>query len=908
MLKRIRLTWKALLATVLVATATWSVLDLLQTDHLRAIFQTRLSAVLGEKAAANRILFDNHIRAYHQSVRLLAAQKSFLDHIADWSSASPPTTAPIHHERPPAWLPRASVLRGFTPLPILLLLDHAGVVRELYQGQIAPPPRVLMEPTPLLMELSHNQTFITAIAGTPYLITAETVVDGRGEPKATLMLAAPLNDEFLSRYQGPVGRYTGLVALLEGENQTIIATNQPDTLRSGVPLAATSEKFLVSGHSFFDYGSSDLLLQLVTLESTETLESLLRSILSTERHQRFITAGALIISCLLIMVWITRNIEQITRDIVDFSRNVLDSKTSPVPEQLDELQTLRTRFEQLTKEIIGTRDTLKMELEERKRIESVIRKLSRAVEQSPAAVMITDSTGRIEYVNPQFTVLTGYAADESLGRDPGFLKSGKTPAPTYKNLWETILAGQVWRGELHNRRKDGTTYWELNAISTIHDREQGTTHYVAIKEDVSLRIEMEKALEQARAAAEAAIQVKNDFMANISHELRTPLNTIIGCTNLVLEKTCGELNKTQRKYLKEVLTGADRLTVMIDDLLDISQVDTKQFILEKQMFELRGLVEGAAAMVASEAMAKNLEFTCQIHPRTPVRLRGDPVRLRHALLHLLGNAIKFTPHGKVTLLVEPAPPPADPGTIIITIADTGIGIPEELHTAIFDPFTQADSSMSRPYGGSGLGLAITKRIIELMGGSIRMMSQVNEGSVFIISIPLELPRQDLPYHQSVEPDASPACALPGRKALVAGKHPVNRLILKKLLLARGMEVSEASQCQVVENMAEETGAVDFDLICLDCSLSPSGGLEEIRRLRAIPGMAMAPILLFGGDDPRPLEDLANIQILPKPIRRAQVFRAINLALQIPLDGLDEGMEPAGHENGVPEAWTNGRSL
>ncbi|MBF0342501.1 MAG: PAS domain S-box protein, partial [Magnetococcales bacterium] len=770
------------------------------------------------KASANRILFDNHIRAYHQSVRLLAAQKNFLDYIADWPAPGEPQTRILHHERPPVWLPRASVLRGFTPLPILILLDHAGAVREIYQGQTAPVPRELLEPTPLLMELSHNQSFLTSIAGTPYLITSETLLDRQSEPKATLMLAAPLNDEFLSRHQGPVGRYTGLVALLEGENQIIMASNQPELLPSGIPLAQTSGRFLVSGHSFFDYGSSDLLLQLVTLESTETLESLLRSILSTERRQRFITAAALIISCLLIMVWITRNIEQITRNIVDFSRDVLDSQAHEPLEPQDELQTLRSRFFHLTQEIISTRDTLKTELEERKRIESAIRKLSRAVEQSPAAVMITNPQGRIEYVNPQFTVLTGYTSEESIGRDPGFLKSGKTPASTYKNLWETISAGQVWRGELHNRRKDGTSYWEINAISTIHDRETGTTQYVAIKEDVSLRIEMEKALEQARAAAEAAIQVKNDFMANISHELRTPLNTIIGCANLVLEKTCGELNKTQRKYLKEVLTGADRLTVMIDDLLDISRVDTKQFILEKQMFELKGLVEGAAAMVAIEARNKALEFSCTLHPDAPQRLRGDPVRLRHALLHLLGNAIKFTHQGKVSLTVESAPPPADPGTIVITIVDTGIGIPEELHTTIFDPFTQADSSLSRPYGGSGLGLAITKRIIELMGGVIRVSSRVNEGSTFVITLPLELPRQDLPAAPGPAPvmiSSSPVCALPGRKALVAGKHPVNRLILKKLLLARGMEVIEASQCQVVESMIDEAGQTQFDLICLD---------------------------------------------------------------------------------------------
>ncbi|MEO5346154.1 MAG: ATP-binding protein [Magnetococcus sp. YQC-9] len=904
MFKRIPLTWKALLATVLVATATWSLLDMVQTDHLRAIFQTQLSAVLGEKATANRLLFDHHMRAYHQSVRLLVAQKSFLDYIADWPETAMSSERVVHRDRPPPWLPRAAILRGFTPLPLLLLLDRDGQVREIHQGGSVSPPRELLAPSPLLLELSQNQTFLTAIAGAPYLISSETVVDKSGEPKATLLLAAPLNDDFLSRFQGPVGRYTGLVALVEGNFQTIIASNQPEILPSGIPLSGTSGRFLVSGSSFFDFSASDLLLQLVTLESTENLETLVKSILSTERQQRFITATALIIACLLIILWITRNIEQITREIVDFSRNVLDAKTGDTHDPQDELQTLRNRFQNLTDEVIDARDSLKGELEERKRIESALRKLSRAVEQSPAAVMITNPQGLIEYVNPQFTLLTGYSAEESMGRDPGFLKSGKTPASTYKNLWESIAAGQVWRGELHNRRKDGTTYWELNTISTIQDRESGTIHYVAIKEDVSLRIEMEKALEQARAAAEAAIQVKNDFMANISHELRTPLNTIIGCANLVTEKSSGELNKTQRKYVKEVLGAADRLTLMIDDLLDISRVDTKQFILEKQLFDPRGLVEGVAARVSAEARAKGLEFGCHIHTALPARLRGDAVRLRQALLHLLSNAIKFTLQGEVMLRVDPAPSPASVGTLFITISDTGIGIPEELHSTIFDPFIQADSSLSRPFGGSGLGLAITKRIIELMGGSIRLTSRVNEGSTFVITLPLEAPELDHPTHTADPPvvvDAPgvvPSGNLTGKKALVAGKHPVNRLILKKLLIARGLDVVEASQCQAVDSMVDETSRTLFDLVCLDCSLSPSGGVEETRQLRALPGMSATPVLLFGGDERRVAEELSEVLILPKPIRRAQVYQAVNLALKLPIDGgLEEGEAHGEGDNG-----------
>ncbi|MBF0293991.1 MAG: PAS domain S-box protein [Magnetococcales bacterium] len=878
MLARIPLTLKALLATVLVASATWSLLDTIQTSHLRAIFQERFTVMLGEKAAANRILFDNHIRAYHQSVRLLASQKNFLDYLDHWEPVDVSGKV-ARHDRPPAWLPRSSVLRGFTPLPLLLLLDAEGTVREIYQGQAEPPPRELLDPSPLLMELSHNQTFLTAIAGAPYLITSEVIPDKQGEPRATLMLAAPLNDDFLSRIQGPVGRYTGLVALLEGENLKIIANNQPATLTSGRPLAETMGRHLVAGQSYFDYGSSDLLLQLVTLEPIGAMESLVQSILAAERGQRFITAAVLILACLIIMYWITRNIGQITRDIMDFSKNVLDARSEESQPRMDELLTLRNRFIRLTGEIVSTRDSLRTELEERKRAEIAIRKLSRAVEQSPAAVMITDQQGRIEYVNPQFTILTGYSPDESIGRDSGFLKSGTTPALTYKNLWETISAGQVWRGQLHNRRKDGTGYWELNAISPIHDPEQGTTHYVAIKEDVSLRIELEAALQQAREAAEAAIRVKNDFMANISHELRTPLNTVIGCANLVLEKSSGELNKTQRRYLRELLGGADRLSAMIDDLLDISRLDSEQFILDKQLFDLHALVAGTEERIAARAREKSLEFLCEVTPSAPLRLVGDPVRLRHVLMHLLGNAIKFTHKGSISLRVELAPRPAAPGTLLITIADTGIGIPEEMQHAIFDPFTQADTSLSRAYGGSGLGLAITKRIIELMGGTIRVTSRVNEGSIFVLTLPMEMPQEE---NGSISANAAP---LPGRRALVAGRHPVNRLILKKLLLARELEVTELGECHATDAMNGADGApLHFDIICLDCSLSPSGGEEETRRLRTFPGLETPPILLFGNDDLRAkTADIPDLYVLPKPIQRSQVYAAINRALGMPED-------------------------
>ena len=896
MLRRLPLTLKALLAAVVVGAAVWYILDFWQTAHLKTIFQARLKEVVGEKALINRVVFDHNIKLHHQAVKLLAARSSLIDFVNTFHpggkrvgvsdreareqpvpDGSPPTERIIYHRHPPQWLPKASVLRGMAALRYLLLLGMDGTVWEVYQGQPEQPPQALLEPSPMLRQLSHDQTFLTTIGGQPFLIASEPVLDSSGHPLATLMLANPLDDAFLSDHQQTSSPYTGIVALLEGDDPRVIASNDSHAIPPGATLEKVMGRYLVAGQSFFDYGASDLLIQLVTLVDAESFESLSRSILRTERRQRLVTAIALILTSLLIVLWITRNLEQVTRNITDFSKNILGA-TPRISHNRDELFILREQFQNLAREIIRARDNLHAELVRRQEAEKEIRKLSHTVEQSPVAVMITDENGHITYVNPQFCRLTGYSSEEVLGNDSRFLRSGETPESAYKNMWETISSGGVWHGEFSNRRKDGTIYWESNIISRFLDPDEMVPHYLAIKEDISPRIEMERAMRQAREAAEAANQVKNDLLNNISHELRTPLHTITGCTNLLLGKEFGEFNKVQKKYLRNVLAGADQLFMLLSDLLDLSKVTTEQFILEERFFDLPELVESTNAMIAAHAREKGLAFACSIDPDIPARVKGDPVRLRQLLIHLLRNAIKFTPKGEVRMRLtrETVHCNHQPGSVCFIITDTGIGIPEELQQSIFDPFTQADTSSSRPYEGTGLGLAIAKNLIDLMGGRIQLQSKVDVGSAFFVSIPFEVPDA----RSDGGPDATHS--LPrGLHTVVAGKNPVNRLILKKLLISLGLEVTELAQCRAVEELLAAVGTHPPDLLCLDCSHSASGGIEEIRQIRNTPALQTLPILLFSSvsDAMRSQStQLIGIHFLSRPIQRDQLLETVQQAL------------------------------
>ena len=388
--------------------------------------------------------------------------------------------------------------------------------------------------------------------------------------------------------------------------------------------------------------------------------------------------------------------------------------------------------------LIGTDNTARKLVEaEQKKLDQRLRDQQfytrSLIESNIDALMTTDPSGIITDVNKQMEALTGCTRDELIGAP--FKDYFTDPERAEAGIKLVLSEKKVTDYELTACARDGKqTVVSYNA-TTFYDRNRTLQGVFAAARDVTERKRVEAELRAAKAVAESASQTKSDFLASMSHEIRTPMNAIIGIADL-LAKT--PLSPEQNKYVQIFRRAGDNLLNLINDILDLSKVEASQLELERTGFSLNDLLEKVTEMVAVRAHEKGLALVCEIAPNVPTDLVGDPTRLRQVLLNLLGNAIKFTESGEVALRVTPDADSSVPGALRFTISDTGIGIPGEKLGAVFERFTQADSSTTRRYGGSGLGLTISKRLVELMGGRIWVESEVGKGSVFSFAVPLEI--------------------------------------------------------------------------------------------------------------------------------------------------------------------------
>jgi PAS domain S-box-containing protein len=357
---------------------------------------------------------------------------------------------------------------------------------------------------------------------------------------------------------------------------------------------------------------------------------------------------------------------------------------------------------------------------------------------------------------------TGY----STWSDEMFRMKGLEPslqgAPTYAELerlftpesWarlnaegdKTARTGLPYEVDLETVLPDGRRGWVQARGEPVRDASGEIVGLRGISLDITERKSAENALRISEALAEAANRAKSEFLANMSHEIRTPLNGVIGMTDLVLDT---ELTSEQRDCLNTAKLSADSLLSVINDILDFSKIEAGKIELEVADFNLRDCVEEALKTFALRADEKGLELLCDIAPDVPEMVQGDSGRLRQIILNLMGNSIKFTQQGEIALRVEVETEDCDSKIIRFTVADTGIGIPYEKQKAVFDPFTQADSSTTRNYGGTGLGLAISKRLVSIVGGKIWLESEVGRGSQFHFTARLRSSDRDLAPHQDL---------------------------------------------------------------------------------------------------------------------------------------------------------------
>jgi len=505
---------------------------------------------------------------------------------------------------------------------------------------------------------------------------------------------------------------------------------------------------------------------------------------------------------------------------------------------------------------------------------------------------ITDVDGRFVDVNPEFARLTEYSREEIIGAvSPGVADSGYA-RPGGEYVESLRRTGQVRNFEVTIRSKSGVEIPVL--LSSVVVSLGGAWRVVTICHDIT-------DLEAARQKALAASKAKTEFLSSMSHEIRTPMNAILGMADLMGES---DLDSEQRRYLTTIISNGNALLELINSILDIARVESGRLSLEAVEFDVVELTEKVADTLAVRAHEKGIELAVRIGSGLPPMLVGDPLRLRQVLTNLIGNAIKFTGRGEVVIDVALNPGQSNPGSLLFSVRDTGIGIPPDVLPKVFSAFTQADSSTTRKYGGSGLGLTIVERLVALMGGSVWVESELGTGSTFYFTAELGLPPAVTNQSETLEHRGP---ELSGVRALVVDDNATARSIASAMLLSKGAVVTEAG------SGAEGLLAIDdanrnhtsFGVMLVDLQMPAMDGFEMIRRIRLGPNGNLPIVILVtsGGLTTRlnAMKDLGVNHYVVKPIKRRELYAAICDAMAELAAPADAVVEPR------PEVAPNGSS-
>ena len=495
------------------------------------------------------------------------------------------------------------------------------------------------------------------------------------------------------------------------------------------------------------------------------------------------------------------------------------------------------------------------DITQRKEAEEALRQSEQRVrtliEAAPIGIFVLDELGRFETVNDAFCALTGYTRDELTGREAFDL----APPEQREEHWSTYRAqvarGERDHGEFEGVAKDGARGTGLSTSVQITGPD-GRPRHLSFVIDITERKRAEEQVREANAELERASRLKSEFLATMSHEIRTPLNGVLGLADLLLATP---LDAQQREYATALRSAGDTLLALVNDVLDLSKIEAGHLELESQPFDPRQLVGDVVETLLAPAEAKGLVVASRVEPEVPALLRGDPVRLRQVLTNLVANAVKFTERGDVTVwgrLVEWANGAA---TVEMAVSDTGIGIPPEALPHLFDAFTQADATTTRHYGGTGLGLAIAKRLVEAMGGQIRVDSAVGQGSTFWVTVRLPVEAVGAPARATSEvtparagplatgrDDDAATIGQPGaaaRRVLVAEDNPVNQLVARGLLEGLGYTVEVVADGQ---QAVAALGRGQYDLVLMDCQMPVLDGYAAAAAIRRQEGGRRTPIV------------------------------------------------------------------
>ncbi len=533
-------------------------------------------------------------------------------------------------------------------------------------------------------------------------------------------------------------------------------------------------------------------------------------------HKELMVSLLTIIGAFFLTVWLTieRTVSRPVKRLASASRRLADGDfNAPLLKMgRDEIGTLVESFSDMRDAIHGYQEELLRKNES-------LKKLSLAIEQSPVSIMITDAGGNIEFTNPKFSEVTGYAGEEVTGKNPRFLNSGETPRDVYKTLWADIGSGNVWHGEFHNRKKNGELFWESASISPVRNSEGIITHYIAIKEDITERKKLEEQLRQSQ-----KLEAIGQLAGGIAHDFNNMLTAIIGYAHLVAMKI--DKGSELKIYVDQILSSAEKSANLTRQLLAFSR---KQVIAPEET-DLNALVRGMEKLLL-RLISEDIELKTEL-VSVDLTVMVDPGQIEQVVMNLCTNARDAMPHGGMLAIgtdvieldesyVRTQELPGSGRYALISVTDTGMGMDEKTRQRIFEPFFTTKELGK----GTGLGLSIVYGIIKQHNGNITVYSEPGKGTTFKIYLPLV--KSGIEGAKAVEP-------VPPRGGtetiLIAEDNEEVRVLMKSILEEYGYRVIEAVDGEEAVNKFIDNKD-RIQLVVADVIMPKKSGREAVDEIR-----------------------------------------------------------------------------
>lgn len=477
---------------------------------------------------------------------------------------------------------------------------------------------------------------------------------------------------------------------------------------------------------------------------------------------------------------------------------------------------------------------------ERRTSDQHYRLIDRALHSATNGIAIADAQAPdcpIIYVNEGFESLTGFSRGDVIGRNCRFLQGPDTDPSAVQQIRDGLACGEGCHVTILNYRKDGSPFWNELRITPVTDDADQLTHFVGVQADITQRKQFEESLQRAEALAQAASQAKSEFLANMSHEIRTPLTAVLGCADTLFP----HLSNEEHREMVQMIRRQGRLLLgILNDVLDLSKIEAGRLEIDREACSIVAIIEDVRSLLQPQASEKGLELRTEYASMMPVVVETDPLRIRQVLVNLVGNAIKFTNQGHVSIVAY-CDVDIDPPQLVINVRDTGIGIPPNRLDAIFEAFTQENSLLTRKVGGTGLGLTISQRLLGMLGGAIRAASELNQGTTFTVTLPIqpdettalqsgsELTRASIEQQRSRD---SLDIVLTARVLLAEDTHGL-QFMIRRMLENAGAAVA------VVENGERAVEAVldaqnrgqPYDVVLMDMQMPVLDGFDATAQLR-----------------------------------------------------------------------------